>query len=600
MTDLGARVSIREEQVGLARIAQSADIVLGTVMNSMKGPEDEPIVIAGPGRLERIFGPINKLSSGIRQGIDYFNNAGLDSGAFGVFVRKARPDAVLADAIFNTDQATINGGGRGKYYNRIKVIIEGEEDSFDFTNFKYTRFTIYVMEATDDTLSEYEEIDSITDLSIDDVEDPRFWLDVINDTSFDISIEEIAGNSGAAYPAIFAGVEYTDESIGTGDGIEKTFAHTFLNLPVQPESIEISVDGGAVAVDDGFGVVEGAGVTGTINYETGEMSVTFATAPLDTLTITVDYHKAPSKKTEVVLTGGLDGTQAITRTDITTTDLIAGKQGLYAFNKYIGRVHIFISDFETDVNISKDLINYCSNREINDRFAVTLAPRGYTAQKVKKHKRRDVQSNSSLGGMYWPHIKFSNTLKDGRSDIGSPLGMIIGSWYRKTNAENVNQPMAGTDMYLIGADGLEFDVEQGDCDIVYPIGVNPLISRPEGIIIWGNVTLAEADDYTQLNTRFMFMKLENELFDPAHAFAFKSVGPRLYNRTKLKIDGYMEGLFEDNYFEAESTSEAFEVICDTRVNTPATIGAKNFIIDIEVLENISGEYVKMRFRKKLR
>lgn len=86
----------------------------------------------------------------------------------------------------------------------------------------------------------------------------------------------------------------TAENIGTGNGSTLTFTDTlaFKGGGVKRTCFGITAtDGVETFVDDNNGVLVGsAGGTGTINYATGEISVTFAVAPLNTVAITAEYQ----------------------------------------------------------------------------------------------------------------------------------------------------------------------------------------------------------------------------------------------------------------------------------------------------------------------
>jgi hypothetical protein len=80
----------------------------------------------------------------------------------------------------------------------------------------------------------------------------------------------------------------TAESLGTGDGSTVTFATTLVHPLVV--GISLAVTAGAVTgTDDGTGTITGTGITGTINYTTGAISVTFDTAPAGAVAIEADY-----------------------------------------------------------------------------------------------------------------------------------------------------------------------------------------------------------------------------------------------------------------------------------------------------------------------
>ncbi len=89
----------------------------------------------------------------------------------------------------------------------------------------------------------------------------------------------------------------TGEVAGTGDGTTKTFNISLSNQGVIPGTVVLraTIGGNAVSVyDNGKGELADAGGShfGTIDYLSGSISVTFATAPDNTTNITADYEYA--------------------------------------------------------------------------------------------------------------------------------------------------------------------------------------------------------------------------------------------------------------------------------------------------------------------
>lgn len=81
-------------------------------------------------------------------------------------------------------------------------------------------------------------------------------------------------------------------SLGTGNGVTTTFAGTLPNVPVRQLALQIIKTSTVVATDNGLGIISGTGVTGTINYATGVISVTFTTAPGSGVAISTDWVQA--------------------------------------------------------------------------------------------------------------------------------------------------------------------------------------------------------------------------------------------------------------------------------------------------------------------
>lgn len=111
----------------------------------------------------------------------------------------------------------------------------------------------------------------------------------------------------------YAKYEYVSETvdnrqtIGTGDGSNKTFSGTLSDRPVCPG---ITVTAGSVTGnDDGCGNIKGTGIdAGYINYKTGAISVTFTAAPTNGTAVKVAYANKPVG----VLTNVVDTTKETT------------------------------------------------------------------------------------------------------------------------------------------------------------------------------------------------------------------------------------------------------------------------------------------------
>lgn len=84
-----------------------------------------------------------------------------------------------------------------------------------------------------------------------------------------------------------------DENVGTGNGTLKAFTDTLAKAPVLPGSVTVT-DGTENFTDDGLGRLAGDdGGSGTINYGTGAIAVTFDAAVTNAQAITADYERNP-------------------------------------------------------------------------------------------------------------------------------------------------------------------------------------------------------------------------------------------------------------------------------------------------------------------
>jgi len=126
------------------------------------------------------------------------------------------------------------------------------------------------------------------DITVGEKGDPKVWL---WEARLTIGLRPIPSSAVAErYKAYYFfkipdlkydDTDITDEKIGDGDGNIKVFAYTSTKIPVKKSSVTITytITSTEEATDDGAGVITGTSCTGTIDYETGEISLAFTTAP---------------------------------------------------------------------------------------------------------------------------------------------------------------------------------------------------------------------------------------------------------------------------------------------------------------------------------
>jgi len=129
------------------------------------------------------------------------------------------------------------------------------------------------------------------DITIGEKGDPKVWLWEARLTVGlrPIPSATIAERYKAYYFFKIPNLKYddadiTDEKIADGDGSTLVFTHTSTKIPVKKSTVKIKYTISTTeyeAADDGNGLITGTNLSGTINYETGAISLTFTTAPDD-------------------------------------------------------------------------------------------------------------------------------------------------------------------------------------------------------------------------------------------------------------------------------------------------------------------------------
>lgn len=139
------------------------------------------------------------------------------------------------------------------------------------------------------------------------------------------------------------------DTVGTGDGTTTTFSATLTYTPVVAGTVTVNYTIGGTAysaTDDGAGNISGTDVTGTIDYSTGAISLTFTTAPDASTSITAAYQQYISKGVYFGSTRNAYGTveiiqqneeESIENRDINIVIVFGNKESVYGiYNDGLG------------------------------------------------------------------------------------------------------------------------------------------------------------------------------------------------------------------------------------------------------------------------
>ena len=142
----------------------------------------------------------------------------------------------------------------------------------------------------------------------------------------------------------YASGKVTAEVIGTGNNTDVTFAGTLAQGTARKQSVKVSVVGESAfyAEDNGEGVFVGRNlVSGTINYDTGAISITWAGAPVSG-DIVVDYHENFEVRTD------------LRQIDMRWTSQLV-KAHPYALKGTVGMIQQYISEKRFGRNSAEDM-----------------------------------------------------------------------------------------------------------------------------------------------------------------------------------------------------------------------------------------------------
>ncbi len=501
---------------------------------------------------------------------------------------------------------TLDALWEGAWYNQQRIAITGNLDNEEtatrgsdtiYTG-GFTSFDIDIQEESSLLAADWSILETYEAVLFTPDTSDQFAPTVINDQTDNMTITE-----GATFdtPSALKAYHRENECMGEGDAAEVTFTGTLIHSPVQISSLQITA-GAIVATDDGAGVLGGTGITtGSINYTTGAYSITYTAAPAAGALLVGDYWTAPSSSTLTAqLTGGTDGTVAISRSQVSDPALEATKEGIYSFNEIDDILTISLPDFAGTVAVHNDMIAHAEDRK--DRFVVLSSALGLTPTEVVKFVKQTAQYNTSYAGIYYPWVTIADPLvADNRPLNVPPDGFIAGVYSRTDTNRNVGKAPGGiNDGKINGAIGLERTLVKGERDILYPARINPLVSSPAtGRAVWGARTLSKDAEWLHINVRRLFMFCEKSIENASYWVVFENNGAGTWTKMKAQGEGFFTTLFRDGYFAGTTATDAFKIVIDTSNNSQANVDAGLLTADYYIAANKPAEFVRLRFQQKV-
>ena len=138
---------------------------------------------------------------------------------------------------------------------------------------------------------------------------------------------------------------------------------------------------------------------------------------------------------------------------------------------------------------------------------------------------------------------------------------------------------------------LAFNPTQGQRDLLYKNGINPICSFPgQGTVMWGQKTLlAKPSSFDRVNVRGLFNTMERALSKMAKYQIMEFNDNFTRNRIVAMIKPYLSSV------QAGRGIQDFLVICDESNNTPDVISRNQLVVDIYIKPTYVAEFIQLRF-----
>ena len=138
---------------------------------------------------------------------------------------------------------------------------------------------------------------------------------------------------------------------------------------------------------------------------------------------------------------------------------------------------------------------------------------------------------------------------------------------------------------------LAFNPKQADRDLLYPAGVNPVVTfKGKGTVLFGNKTLLNTTSaFSRMNVRRLFIILEQAIKQASNQFLFEFNDAVTWAQFKALVVPYLQDI------KSKRGIYDFLVVCDATNNTPQIIDNNQFIGDIYLKPERTIEFGLLRF-----
>jgi hypothetical protein len=138
---------------------------------------------------------------------------------------------------------------------------------------------------------------------------------------------------------------------------------------------------------------------------------------------------------------------------------------------------------------------------------------------------------------------------------------------------------------------LRYNPSKTDRDVLYPAGINPVITQPgQGTILYGDKTLlSQPSAFDRINVRRLFIVLEKSISTAAKFFLFNFNDEFTRAQFKALVNPYLRDI------QGRRGITDYLVVCDSTNNPPVIVDSNQFVGDIYIKPARSINYIQLNF-----
>ncbi len=224
-------------------------------------------------------------------------------------------------------------------------------------------------------------------------------------------------------------------------------------------------------------------------------------------------------------------------------------------------------DLEGVKAVQLGMIAHCEL--MGDRMAIIDTPPGLDLAGVGDFRAGLECSHAAL---YWPWVVTP-------AGPVAPSGFIAGLFNRTDIERGVWKAPANE--VVRGATGFEHAVDDGEQDVLNPLGINCLRSFPgRGPRVWGARTLSSDPAWRYLNVRRLFNYLEKSILNGTDWVVFEPNDPALWAKIRRTIASFLVMEWRKGALFGATPGDAYYVKCDDETNPAEAIDLGQVVCEI--------------------
>lgn len=264
-----------------------------------------------------------------------------------------------------------------------------------------------------------------------------------------------------------------------------------------------------------------------------------------------------------------------------------GRKGIYALDGV--DFNLMCLPGLSEPGIITDAAKYCTSRRA---FLIVDAPEMKDKpEEIDAFVKGPEVPKTDSAAIYYPWIKIADPLKGGKPRKVAPSGTIAGLYARTDSSRGVWKAPAGTDGPLVGVQGTDYLLTDGENGTLNPNGINCIRVFPVyGAVAWGARTLRGANDlaseWKYVPVRRTALYIEESLYRGLKWVVFEPNDEPLWGQIRLNVGAFMHNMFRQGAFQGTSPRDAYFVKCDKETTTQNDInlGVVNIIVGFAPLK----------------